>query len=107
MGGSCLFGVDSSDHLGAVVECLLGLESSLSGQRSTWLPVMPWQMTLVCLLTQTLGAVEKQDLSSLVIMIYLCIMELDLLRGIVEKWNLALPNLHSPLNLGLSRWRCK
>lgn len=29
---------------------------------NTWLPVMPWQMTLVYLLTQTLGVVEKTNL---------------------------------------------
>jgi hypothetical protein len=57
MSGSCLLGIDSSDHLRAVVEGLLGLEGALRDGRGTWLPVIPWQMTLVCLLTQTLGAV--------------------------------------------------
>jgi hypothetical protein len=68
MCGTCFFRIDSSNHLCSVVKGLLSLESSLSDDRPTWLPVIPWQITLVCLLTQTLGAVEKQDLSSLVIM---------------------------------------
>jgi len=68
MSSTCFFRVDSSNHLCSIVEGLLSLESSLSESRPTWLPVIPWQITLVCLLTQTLGTVEKQDLSSLVIM---------------------------------------
>ena len=35
MGGSCLFGIDSSHHLGAVVKGLLGLEGALSERRFT------------------------------------------------------------------------
>lgn len=65
MGGSCLFGVDSSDHLCFVVEGLLCLVGALDEGRCTWLPVMPWQMTLVCLLTHTLGAVENRLLHTL------------------------------------------
>ena len=63
--------VDSADHLSAVVKSLLGLEGALDELKGTWLPVTPWQMTLVCLLTQTLGAVEKQDFRNLLSMIYL------------------------------------
>jgi hypothetical protein len=62
MFGSCLFGVNSSDHLCFVIECLLSLEAALGEFRSTWLPVIPWQMTLVCLLTQTLGAVDVENM---------------------------------------------
>lgn len=65
MSASCLFGVDTADHLGVIIEGLLGLEGALGEMGSTWLPVMPWQMTLVCLLTQTLGAVEKRLLQTL------------------------------------------
>ena len=50
VGLACLLGVDSSDHLGVVVEGLLGLEGSLGRIMGTWLPVIPWQMTLVFLL---------------------------------------------------------
>ncbi len=57
MGGSCLLGIDATDHLSVIFEGLLGLVGSLDERGDTWLPVMPWQMTLVCLLTQTLGAV--------------------------------------------------
>lgn len=60
--GSCFFGVDSSDHLSLVVECLLSLEAALGDAIVTWLPVIPWQMTLVCLLTQTYGAVEVENM---------------------------------------------
>ena len=65
MSGSCFFGVDSADHLCVIIECLLGLEGALGEVGVTWLPVMPWQMTLVCLLTHTLGAVEKRLLQTL------------------------------------------
>ena len=71
MGGSCFFGVDTSNHFSMVVECLLSLEGSLSGMMDTWLPVIPWQMTLVFLLTQTLAPVEKKFLQTLLIIKYL------------------------------------
>ena len=41
VGLACFLGVDSSHHLGVVVECLLGLEGSLGRMIGTWLPVMP------------------------------------------------------------------
>jgi len=71
VGLSCFLGVDSSDHLGVVVEGLLSLEGSLSGGSGTWLPVMPWQMTLVFLFTQTLAPVEKRFLQTLLSIKYL------------------------------------
>ena len=71
MGLACLLGVDSSDHLGVVVEGLLGLEGSLGRIMGTWLPVIPWQMTLVFLLTQTLAPVEKKLLHALLSIKYL------------------------------------
>jgi hypothetical protein len=63
--GAGFLWVDSSDHLRAVVKGLLSLEGSLNGASSTWLPVIPWQMTLVYLLTQTLGAVLNMLLKTL------------------------------------------
>ena len=71
VGLACFLGVDSSHHLGVVVEGLLGLEGSLSRTSGTWLPVMPWQMTLVFLLTQTLAPVEKKLLHTLLSIKYL------------------------------------
>ncbi len=65
MGGSCLFRIDTSHHLGVIVESLLGLESSLDERISTWLPVIPWQITLVFLLTHTLGVVLNIDVITL------------------------------------------
>lgn len=57
MCGSSLLGVDSTNHLCSIVERLLSLEGSLDRRSVTWLPVIPWHMTLVYLLTQTLGTV--------------------------------------------------
>ena len=68
MGASGLLGVDSADHLGVVFEGLLGLVGALGGEGSTWLPVMPWQMTLVCLFTQTLGVVLNMRVKTLLSM---------------------------------------
>jgi hypothetical protein len=65
VGGAGFFGVDAADHFGMVVQCLLGLEGALGEGGVTWLPVIPWQMTLVCLLTQTLGTVEKKFFTTL------------------------------------------
>ena len=69
--GACFFGIDTSNHLGVIVECLLSLEGSLNKRDDTWLPVIPWQMTLVCLLTQTLAPVEKRFLQTLLSIKYL------------------------------------
>lgn len=66
MSGSSFLGIDSSDHLRLVIQRLLRLEGSLRGGSNTWLPVIPWQMTLVCLLTQTLGAVLNMRENTLV-----------------------------------------
>ena len=71
MSGSSFFRVDATDHLGFVFEGLLGLEGALDEGRGTWLPVIPWQMTLVCLLTQTLGTVENRFLHTLLSIKYL------------------------------------
>jgi uncharacterized membrane protein YeaQ/YmgE (transglycosylase-associated protein family) len=52
-----------------VFEGLLGLVGALSGEGGTWLPVMPWQMTLVYLFTQTLGAVVLNNLERVLLSI--------------------------------------
>jgi hypothetical protein len=52
-----------------ILEGLLGLVGALRGRRGTWLPVMPWQMTLVYLLIQTLGVVELNILARVLLSI--------------------------------------
>jgi hypothetical protein len=59
-----LLGGDAAHHLGAVLEGLLGLEGALSQIGGTWLPVMPWQITLVCLFTHTYGLLFEKVRSS-------------------------------------------